>query len=642
MRPLALLLASVGSLLLGAQSHVQWYGVERIAAMEREGRPATLRSSAGVPTRGYDLRYHRLELELDPAVHAVQGTITSWFVATQPLAEVRFDLAAELQVQAVNYHGTAMAFIHDGDTLRIPLPAPLVVSTLDSVQVTYGGVPAGEGGFGSFVTAEHEGVPVLWTLSEPYGAKDWWPCKEDLADKIDSIDLFVSHPTGYRAAGNGVLVAETEQGGQLTAHWRHRHPIAHYLIATAITNYQVLEQPVVLPEAVVPMISYAYPEHAFYAQLAADDVAAQMVILSDLFGTYPFADEKYGHAQFGWSGGMEHQTMSFLGVYQAGITAHELAHQWFGNKVTCGRWEDIWLNEGFATYLSGLCLEFDGSGAYWPIWKRETLDLVTSLPGGSVHCADTLDNDRLFDSRLTYGKGALVLHQLRWVIGDSAFFAACRNYLEDPLLAFASARTSDLQEHFEASSGMELDGYFADWFLGEGYPTYTLEWTQQMDGSVEAVLLQSPSHPAVTFFALPVPVRFSHADHDTTVVLDHTLNGQTFSFTLPFIADEAVIDPELWLISGANVATGVKEEEVRSVLRLYPNPAVDQVVLHAPAFGAGTTTIIILNNLGQVEWQRTLSFNGTLSIDVQDLAAGIHHIRLEKDGRWISARMVKR
>lgn len=619
-----------------------WFGAERIAAMERAGRPLALRSSAGTPTRGYDLRYHRLELELDPAVHAVQGTITSWFVATQPLNEVRFDLSSELQVQTVTYHGAAVAFVHDGDTLRIALPAPLPVSVLDSVRVTYGGVPAGEGGFGSFVTAEHEGVPVLWTLSEPYGAKDWWPCKEDLADKIDSIDLFVSHPVGYRAAGNGVLVAENEQDGQVIAHWRHRHPIAHYLIATAITNYQVLEQSIALPEAVVPMISYAYPEQAYFAQLAADDAAAQMVILSDLFGTYPFADEKYGHAQFGWSGGMEHQTMSFLGVYQAGITAHELAHQWFGNKVTCGSWEDIWLNEGFATYLSGLCLEFDGSGAYWPIWKQQALGLVTSQPGGSVRCTDTLDNDRLFDGRLTYGKGALVLHQLRWIIGDSAFFAACRNYLEDPLLAFASARTSDLQDHFEASSGMDLDWYFADWFIGEGYPTYTLEWTQHADGEVEATLMQSPSTSTVTFFALPVPVRFRNADTDTTVVLWNTMNGQSFNFTLPFIAEEVAIDPELWLISGANVATSVNERTDRVTLMLYPNPTTDQVVLHAPTFGPGNSEVVILNGLGQVEWRSRLYFNGTSSIDVQRLPPGIHQVRLERKGQWTSARLVKR
>lgn len=621
-----------------AQTDAPFLSVERMAAMECRAGHGAWRAAGGAPSRGFDVKYHRIELQLDPAEHVVQGRVTTYFEATAPLEVVRFDLHASLGVDEVTYHGTAIAHVHEDDSLRIPLPEALAAGELDSVTVQYGGIPDGSG-FGSFVTATHGDVPVLWTLSEPYGAKDWWPCKQDLADKIDSLDLFVTHPVGTRAVGNGVLVAEVEDNGRIIGHWRHRHPIAHYLIATAVTNYQVLERTIQLPEAQVRMVSYAYPEDVYFADLAASDVEGQMITLSELFGTYPFADEQYGHAQFSWGGGMEHQTMSFLGMYNYNLTAHELAHQWFGNKVTCGSWEDIWLNEGFATYLTGLCMEFDGS-PFWPIWKRQTLGLVVSQPGGTVHCPDTLDVARLFSSRLSYGKGALVLHQLRWVMGDSAFFAAARNYLDDPALAFGSARTSDWQQHCEAASGMDLTGYFADWFLGEGYPTFTLDWSQGEDGTVDALLLQSPSHPAVTFFPLPVPVRFSDGVQDTTVVLHHDHNGQTFHLQLPFVASSAELDPEQWLISGANVVTSVDGRTPRR-FEVYPNPASDRLwpVVAGPSPGA--VHLRVLDAGGRVVLEQGAIDLLQEGADVSGLSPGAYQLQVRQGQRQWVARFVK-
>src|SRR5690606_28472419 len=166
-----------------------------------------------------------------------------------------------------------------------------------------------ESGFGSFVQSEHEGIPVVWTLSEPYGAKDWWPCKQDLQDKADSIDIRITTPSAYRVASNGLLIEEADiAGGLKRFHWRHRYPIAHYLIAFAVTNYEVYHTQIEMANDTVPMETWAYPENAFEMQLNAGDIQQQMPLFSDLFGLYPFAHEKYGHCQFGWGGGMEHQT----------------------------------------------------------------------------------------------------------------------------------------------------------------------------------------------------------------------------------------------------------------------------------------------------------------------------------------------
>lgn len=610
---------------------------------ESHGMRTGSRSDAP-PERGFDLKYLRCEWALDPAVRYISGSVMHRFQSTAELSELLLDLSDSLVVDEVRYHDTPITFSQDpGDLLSIILPEALPVGALDSVRVTYHGVPVGTG-FGSFETSVHgpDSIPVLWTLSEPYGASDWWPCKEDLNDKIDSIDVFVTTHEGDRAAGNGVLVSEVESGGFITYHWRHRHPIAHYLIATAVTNYDVLQDQSMIPGDTVPMITYCYPENSYIADLNAhnDVCLRQMPLYSQLFGNYPFADEKYGHAQFGWGGGMEHQTMTFVGGFSFELSAHELAHQWFGDKVTCGSWSDIWLNEGFATYLQMLCYNYLAP-QYWHGQLRGRIDAVTSEPGGSVFCTDTNDVGRVFDGRLSYYKGALVLHMLRWVCGDTAWYHGIRDYLNDPLLAFRSARTSDLQAHLEAASGLDLDGFMADWFTGEGYPTFTMPWTQAQDGTVSLTLFQSPSHPSVDFFELPVPVRFKNNEMDTIIVLQNTTNGQGFSFTLPFMADSAFLDPDLWLITGQNLVTQVPELDALDGLMLIdPNPAQCEISIRTPDLH-GPAQLHILDELGrEVRVVRT-GLNGTMVVSIEDLPAGWYCVRLETSTRELRARFVK-
>src|SRR5690606_6891199 len=135
------------------------------------------------------------------------------------------------------------------------------------------------------------------------------------------------------------------------------------------TNYQVDVQYAPLSTDSLLMLSYAYPEDFGMVSSAATSLLPKITLFDQLFGPYPFAAEKYGHAQFSWGGGMEHQTMSFMGSFHPEIMSHELAHQWFGDKVTCGSWAEIWLNEGFATYLSGLAYEHHSPNFCNP-WKQ--------------------------------------------------------------------------------------------------------------------------------------------------------------------------------------------------------------------------------------------------------------------------------
>jgi aminopeptidase N len=435
---------------------------------------------------------------------------------------------------------------------------------------------------------------------------------------------------------DGVLAGATTQDGWTTWHWRHRHPIAHYLIATAVADYQVDGFDVELPGATVPMVVYSYPGSEFMMNLNAGDILQQMPLFSALFGLYPFADEQYGHAQFGWGGGMEHQTMSFMGGFSYELAAHELAHQWFGNKVTCGSWEDIWLNEGFATYLSGLCYDFLAP-EFWGGWKQAQVASIVSGPGGSLRCTDTTDISRLFDVRLTYRKGAMVLHMLRWVCGDSAFFAGCRNYLDDPALAYGSVRTPHLQQHLEDASGLDLQQFFDHWYNGEGHPSYLLQWGQDAGGLVELVLEQSTSHPSVDFFHLPVPLRFFGEGQDSTVVLHHTSSGQAFAFALPFAVDSVQLDPDTWLISGQNlVLHSPAQVAATAALVLYPNPTAGLLWVQLPDAVQGRLEAIIADALGRTVQRHGWQGNGGRhALRVDQLPSGSYTLQVAGNGlRW--------
>ncbi len=523
----------------------------------------------------YDIYYHRLDFQIDPDVYYIQGAITTYFIPNQNVSQLEFDLSDTLTVDSIGYHGALIPFSQlPGDVLQIILGATISAGTKDSVTVYYQGVPPSTG-FGSFIQSTHDSVPIIWTLSEPYGAKEWWPCKQDLNDKIDSIDMFVTCPSAYRAAGNGLLVGEKNLGNLKVYHWKHRHPIAAYLVATAITNYEVYTDIVPLSTGNLNMLNYVYPESKTSAQSLTPALIPAMQLYDSLFIPYPFMDEKYGHAQFGWGGGMEHQTMSFVGAFSFALLAHELAHQWFGDFVTCGSWEDIWLNEGFATYCTALTYEHLFNGIWWMPWKKQTINYVTSQPDGSVWVDDTTSVNRIFDGRLSYRKGAYLLHMLRWVTGDSAFFAGIHDYLLDSNIADGYALTDDFQSHLEQSSGLDLSEFFNDWYYGQGFPIYQILWSQEANHDVHVSIHQDQSDPSVSFFEMPVPLLAKNTIKDSMIVLQDSLNNQSFTFNPGFQLDSLIFDPDLWLLAQSSVLLDVDLINPGGSMLLWPNPVSD-------------------------------------------------------------------
>lgn len=533
----------------------------------------------------YDLIYQRMEWEVDPAIYYIKGKVTFQFVSKQSnLADIQIDLHNELVVDSITQKGSPVSFSRNTNQISIQLSEVLNEGQTDSLIVYYQGEPPATG-FGSFTTGTHNQVPVLWTLSEPYGAMEWWPCKQSLADKIDSIDIIVTTPGFYRTASNGILVSETVLEGKRTMHWKHRHPIATYLVAIVVTNYAEYSDFLELDDGrQIEIQNFVYPENLDSAKVRTPITVEVMELFNRLIGEYPFADEKYGHAQFGWGGGMEHQTMSFMFNFGFELIAHELAHQWFGNYITLASWQHIWLNEGFATYLTGLAYENLLDGVWWPVWKRSNAQRIKSNPAGSVFVPDTTNVSRIFNGRLSYSKGAYLLHMLRWILGDENFFNAMQNYFNDPLVANGFAKHEQVVAHFEAAGDTSLTEFFNDWYYGEGFPIYYLEYSQTTNQELRIILSQTTSHASVDFFEMPVPVRvYSENRIDSADFrLVHTYNKQEFLIDPGFSVSEIIIDPDYWIISETEEILQVPLAETGSGVVVFPNPFTNKISITVP------------------------------------------------------------
>lgn len=573
-----------------------------------------------------DLIYYLFDWYIDPAVYYLSGSADIMLKATKDnVAFFALELGKDMVIDSIVADDHILTYEREGDfNLRIYPSTPLGAGAMYRFKIYYQGAPAA-GGLGSFIKDNHNGVPIIWTLSEPFGSRDWWPCKNGLTDKIDSIDVRITTPEAYRAASNGILLREVvNDNGSITHHWKHRYAIVPYLVAIAVTNYERYSDTIVLGNGTqLPVINYVYPENLNDAKTGTAALMGVLSYFDSLFAGYPFHREKYGHAQFGWGGGMEHQTMSFVVNYGFSLLAHELAHQWFGDMVTCGSWEDIWLNEGFATYLEGLSRWRIQGRPSFRQWQIAKINSASSQSGGSVKVSDPTNINRIFSGRLSYNKGSYLLHMLRWVLGDEAFFGGLRSYLNDRKFDFGT--TENLKFHLEQQGQRDLSEFFDDWYSGEGYPSYTIHW-QPADDGLYLQINQETSHPKVDFFEMPLPIRLIGQGRDSMVRLDHVYNDQIFELAGVNWVDSIEFDPELWILSARN--TVIKSEivgttNVTAEIQVYPNPASQLLNVHSnQAFD-----YIVFDSMGKSILQGEC-FDAHLQLRVEDLPEGLYAIRV--------------
>jgi aminopeptidase N len=586
-----------------------------------------------------DVKYYKCFWYINPANDSIMGKVSIVFTPKdQAVNQFTLDLANNMVVENARFRGqTVSTSFTAASTLQINLGTQsLLPGQLDSLVIRYRGKPI-PSPFGSFSRTLHAGVPVIYTLSEPYGAKDWWPCKQALSDKADSIDITLYTPAPNVAVANGLLKKQTEANGIRSYFWKHKYSIVTYLIAIAVTNYAHFQYKAVLSSGdSLPIENYSYPENLAQWQTEMAPIVPMMQDFDTLVSPYPFSKERYAHVQFAFGGGMEHQTISFMQNTNLGLQAHELIHHWFGNKITCGSWQDIWLNEGFATYFAALVYVRLGLSS-WPQESQQWINLITQQPGGSVFCSDTTDLYRIFSGRLSYGKGAMLLHMLRWEMGDAAFWTALRNFIRDPDLIWGFAKTPDLVAHLEAACGKNLTEFFNDWYKGEGFPNIT--GTATKNGNLlEVHLSQTSSHPSVSFFEMNIPVKVSGNGWDTIVVLPFSSNGQNFSFAFSGPINTVLFDPDKKYLARYTISqiTGNGTPIAFPELELYPNPGQDKIQL----LGLDENThLFILDAKGKI-WKK-IPFEGQQdALDVTSLSQGVYFFHFQsskgaKIKKWI-------
>ena len=605
----------------------------------------------------YDVKYYKLDIALESNSLNVSGSV--WMrarVGAQALDSLAFELyraasstGATLLIDSVVVNGRRSPGIRraGGDaTAALAVAAP--ANSLVDARIYYRGTaPSGNSAaIGNGLSARSQvryggsSFPynVTWSLSEPFSAYEWFPCKQVLTDKADSSDVWVTTTLPNKVGSNGVLTRTVPLlNNKVRYEWKSRNPIAYYLISVAVApyiEYVNYAQPTGGPR--IPIVNYVYNQGTLnYFQAELDRTPGFIESFSNQFGLYPFANEKYGHSMAPMGGGMEHQTMTTQDGFTFTLTAHELAHQWWGDNVTCASWEDIWLNEGFASYGEYLSLQAFGTPVAARNWMDSAHGLAQNLQG-SLYVADTTSVGRIFDYYLTYKKGGAVVHMLRYLLNDDAkFFRALRTF--QTRYGGSTARTIDLQRVFEAEAGQPLGYFFQQWFRGNGYPTFNGRWNQGGNNFVLRVTETVSSPSQTPFFKTDVDYRLTFANGTTqTVRLHQSQPVQTFAFPVAGTVTSVAIDPDQWILNTpASAATrdntllASKAATALAPLLLYPNPCRD--LLQLGPLPAARTTAEALDATGRVVLRQTV-LAAHPHLDTRNLAAGLYHLRLSGPG----------
>ena len=612
----------------------------------------------GESDASHDFRvsYYKLDLDVFPNLERISGSTTLLINFDESTDAITLELAPSLQLLGAKDAATGQEITME----RLPGPPEYFIEltfaqtqaagTERLIEIEYEGTP-GSSGFGSFVFSQRDGHPHFWTLSQPYGARDWFPNLNIPSAKADSSDVIVRAPAALKVASNGLLKRDEMLPEERREwHWRSRYPIANYLISITGAAYTVYESTFDYDAMnAMPVRHHIYagadsPE----LRSQADQVLPMLELFTELFGPYPFIEEQYGHAMFGRGGGMEHQTMSSMANFSSPLIAHELAHQWFGNAITCAGWEDIWLNEGFATYAEGLVIEaFEGEEAF-ANWRRGLVNRVTTSPAEdvSVVVPESAVNPaepeqsiaRIFRYNISYAKAALVLHQLRYKIGDEAFWGLLRAWMQSEF-RYKSASTEDFISFSEQQTGLHLRRFFDAWLYGRGFPEFVLRYASRPvaeTASAYRYRINISQQNAATGevsqdFSLPLELRIplQSAAGDTLI----TIENPEFPVELDLILAAKPkgvpeIDPAHQLIkrevdvipaSFENLAADLPRSA--HLLAPYPNPFNTEAVIPFYMPSAGRAVLRIYDTAGR---------KVTRLLDAS-LGPGEHHVRWNAD-----------
>ena len=556
-----------------------------------------------------DIKFYELNLDVDFNLSRIRGSVTVDGVIGNIYPDfIELDLHDNMIVDSILQNNIPILYLHENDMLKIPISdITLDDENLFSLTIFYQGTPD-HCGAGGFKFDEHQNIGHVWTLSEAYCARSWWPCKDDPSDKADSVNIIISVPLepAYIVASNGLLSSTTINNNKKTYFWKESYPITTYLVSLAIYPYTKWVDQYVSPISSDTMLieHYVFPDR-YEASYPNYSLTKDMLsFFSELFGEYPFISEKYGHADFTWGGGMEHQTLSSMGSFSQNLMVHELGHSWWGNLITCKTFNDIWLNEGFARYCQALWAEhMYGREAYFDFMNNHAY-----YGAGTIYVENPSSNSQIFSAGLSYNKASWVLHMLRHKVGETMFFDILKSYASNDSLSYNAASTSDFQKVCEDISGLDFEQFFQQWIYGERYPKYELSWWHEGNGIYNVKIDQVQSY---NFFSMPIDLKFSGSAGpmlvDTTIVIENNNSSQLYEFSgFNFLVENVMLDPENWILKEATYSVN----EIDNILpyrveveKAFPNPFNSKVKLSFyinPQIGDTHVIVNIFDSRGKI------------------------------------------
>lgn len=585
----------------------------------------------------YDVKFYGLDVEVDNQSDHIQGSVTILLeVLEDQLSSLVFELISSLKVDSVLIWGEEHSFSRQENELHISLNTSWGKGMVISAQVYYGG----QTGDGMQMAVDDEwNVPVTYTSSEPFGSKDWFPCKENLRDKADSVHVFVTTDYELMAVSQGIFTGTTYfPNGRVRYEWKSNYPIAYYLISIAVADYleySLESQPPGSSEAfLVQNFVYDVPGCLDKYREQINVTLPIMNVFSELFGPYPFRQEKYGHYLWPRGGGMEHQTMTGMGNFEFYLVAHELGHSWFGNYLTCATWQDIWVNEGFATYAGYLATE--NLGPEYADGEREyRFERALREPEGSVYVPieEADDPNRIFSSNLSYSKGMAIIHMIRFELqNDEIFFETLRTFIN--IYADSVATGMDFKAVLEETSGMDFTDFFDQWYFGAGFPYYQVSWEQQ-DAMLTLHSNQTPSSQSNPLFKMSMEYMIHYQGGDTLVRMFQDESQETWLIPMNHPVDSITVDPRkqvLNLIAGQD--DGVMLKETSPTFVIWPNPSAGLFTFKSTAAQEEDVKVEIYSISGKLIYAG--SFEACMPymdyrIQPHGLTSGICIVRLSSD-----------
>lgn len=601
-----------------------------------------------------DITYYKLNLNLSHTQQYLKGEATVTLKAKATLSSFFLDLRNILKVDSIKLGTKKLSFLQDANKVTITLDKQYTENQAISVLVYYQGKPASSG-FGSFSFATHGNAqqPVVWSLSEPYGAPDWFPCKDTPSDKADSSDVWITMPASFVSVSNGILTQVVDnKDNTRTYQWKNRYPIAHYLISVACSNYVEYKNYFKYSNTDSMVVThYVYPE-TFTAttKTQLDQTPFMLKLFSEKFGLYPFIKEKYGHAQCDFGGGMEHQTCTSINSYGGSLVAHELTHQWFGDKITCKNWENIWLNEGFATYGEAIYAEaLNGRAGYLTTINSKAASAKKAV--GSIYVQNINSENEIFSTVRTYSKGAMVLHMLRGIVADEKFFKILQNYLISSV-AYNAATTEDFQKVAEETTGLKLDYFFKEWIYGENYPKYMYSWNINETSEKLKLSISQTQNTTPAFFSMPIDINIVMADGKVitnTVFIDKA--SQEIELTKPIGAiSQVIFDPENKILKDVSEnkvqssITGVEPSSSLVEWTISPNPTDNQVIIDFSLKQNAKTQITVFDlmgrNIQELAEEQLIVGKYSKTVSLNNLPTGKYLVRLGIENNYFGKILV--